>query len=97
MRFAFRDRDLQSLFQTGGSPRLHPSVVSAFFRTMALIAQAQDIRDIRAIKGRRMEQLKGDREGQYSVRLNEQFRLIFSIERDEAGNYLLIIEIVDYH
>ncbi len=97
MRFSFRNDELVELFETGRSLTLQPAVVKAFFRVMALIAQARDERDVRAIKGRRMERLHGDRDGQYSIRLNDQFRLIFTIERDDDGNYLLIIEIVDYH
>ena len=44
-----------------------------------------------------MEKLQGDRDGQYSVRVNDQYRLIFTITQDDEGNYLLIIELVDYH
>jgi proteic killer suppression protein len=44
-----------------------------------------------------MEKLSGVREGQYSIRLDKQYRLIFTIERDQDGNYLLIIDLVDYH
>lgn len=97
MRFAFKHEVIDDLFQTGISPTLHPNVVKAFFRVMAVIAMAQDERDIRAIKGKHIEKLKGDREGQYSIRLNDQFRLIFTKERDGDGDFLLIIEIVDYH
>ncbi len=97
MRFYFQNDELADLFETGSSSYFQPAVVSAFFRVMALIAQARDERDIRAIKGRRMERLQGDRQGQYSIRLNNQYRLIFTTARDEDGNYLLIIEMVDYH
>ncbi len=97
MRFYFKDDRLADVFETGRSPDYQPAVVHAFFRVMTLIAQARDERDIRAIKGRRMERLRGDRQGQHSLRLNDQFRLIFTIESDEDGNILLIIEIVDYH
>jgi len=44
-----------------------------------------------------MEKLHGIRDGQYSVRVTSQFRLIFTIEKDDGGNLLLIIELVDYH
>lgn len=97
MRYQFTTDDLAILFNTGRGMNLHPSVVKAFIKVMRIIDAAQDERDLRAAKGRHMEKLSGTREGQYSVRLNDQYRLIFTIERDEEGNYLLIIELVDYH
>lgn len=52
-----------------------------------------------ALKGLRFEKLKGKRgkQGQYSLRLNQQWRLIVSLEEDEEGKYILIIDIEDYH
>ena len=50
----------------------------------------QDLRDIR---GNRFEALKGDRRGQYSIRINEQYRICFKWEEENA----LDVEIVDYH
>lgn len=97
MRFYFASEDLVELYETGESARFALTVINAFFRVMALIAQARDERDIRAVKGRRLERLRGNREGQYSLRLTDQYRLIFTGEQDEAGRYLSIIEIVDYH
>ncbi len=97
MRFVFKNHDLVNLYQTGVSLKYQYSVIKAFFRVMAIIATAKDERDIRALKGKRMEKLRGDREGQHAIRLNDQYRLIFTIEQDKQGNYLLIIEIIDYH
>ena len=64
---------------------------------MDRIAAATDERDLRALKSRRLEKLAGNREGQYSMRLNDQWRLILETEEDEQGKYLLIVEITDYH
>lgn len=97
MRYQFRSHALERLFHTGQGMNLHPSVVKAFIKTVRIIDAAQDERDLRAAKGRRMEKLSGDREGQYAVRLNNQYRLIFTIERDDEGNYLFFIDMVDYH
>ena len=44
-----------------------------------------------------MEKLTGDRKGQFSVGLNKQYRLCFEIQKDQAGNTILLLEIVDYH
>jgi proteic killer suppression protein len=97
MRFYFKTDDLKSLYHTGYGMNIHPNVVKAFIKVVRIIDTAQDERDLRAAKGRRMEKLAGDREGQYSVRLNDQYRLIFTVERDDEGNYVFIIEMIDYH
>ncbi|HEY3377660.1 MAG TPA: type II toxin-antitoxin system RelE/ParE family toxin [Armatimonadota bacterium] len=97
MRFSFAANDLAELYETGVSTKIHPHLVKAFQRVVDLIAAVIDVQELRGIKGLRMEKLHGDRDGQYSVRMNDQFRLIFHIERDDEGNYLLIIELVDYH
>ena len=64
---------------------------------MDRITAAIDERDLRALKSRRLEKLTGDREGQYSMRLNDQQRLILEIGKDKQGKYLLIVEITNYH
>jgi proteic killer suppression protein len=97
MRFAFQTEELDTLYRTGHHPRWHPNLIRAFFRVMARIAAAVDIRDLRASGAMHMEKLRGDRRDQYSLRLNDQWRLIVSFEQDAQGQYVLIIEMVDYH
>jgi proteic killer suppression protein len=97
MRFSFTTNDLAELYQSGMSTKLHPNIVKAFRRAVDIIASAPDERALRGIKSLHMEKLRGNREGQYSIRLNDQYRLVFSIESDGHGNFLLIIEMVDYH
>ena len=62
-------------------------------KLLQIIRTAKDERDLRTFKGRRFEKLQGDLDGYYSMRLNNQFRLIFSIQDDE----MLIDSIQDYH
>ncbi|MEE9312453.1 MAG: type II toxin-antitoxin system RelE/ParE family toxin [Planctomycetota bacterium] len=76
---------------------LHPDIIDAYQRKLSFIRAAVDERDIRRMKSWRYEKLKGDREGQYSIRIKNQFRLIFTIKRDEAGSSFHVIEIVDHH
>lgn len=96
MRFSFATDDLADLYEYGDT-KYHPHLVKAFRRVIDMIAVAPDERTLRGIKGLRMEKLHGDRDGQYSIRVNDQFRLIFTIIMDIEGNYLLIIEMIDYH
>lgn len=98
MEFEFENDELRALFATGSHPCLHPNLVKAFFRVMQIITDASDERVLRGFKGLHMEKLKGERQYEYSLRLNDQFRLIFQIEQDMDGsNYLLISAIEDYH
>lgn len=74
-------------------------MVDDFFEVMAIIDAAVDERDLYAQKGLRFEKLKGKRgnQGQRSLRLNDQWRLIVTVDEDNEGNYLTIIDIEDYH
>lgn len=74
-----------------------PAVVKAYRLRMQAIRAAANENDLRELKSYRFETLKGDRKGQYSIRLNDQFRLIFEIEKTEGGNELAVREITDYH
>jgi proteic killer suppression protein len=74
-----------------------PGVVKAFRGRMQFIRAATNENDLRAMKSFHFEKLKGDRKGQCSIRLNNQFRLLFEIEKMKGGNRLAILEIADYH
>lgn len=98
MRFQFKKKKLEALYiEEKGANKYEAGVVDAFFAIMDRITAAIDERDLRALKSRRLEKLTCDREGQYSMRLNDQWRLILEIGKDEQGKYLLIVEITDYH
>ena len=98
MRFRFRTRKLKALYTEEKGAHKYPSqVVDSFFEVMSIIAAARDERDLYRLKGLRFERLAGDRKGERSLRLNNQFRLIVVIEQDDQGRYLLIVDIADYH
>ena len=98
MRFEFRDKDLLLLYTEEKNAHRYPSgIVEAFFEVMAIIENPTSEADIRAFKSLHFEKLTGNREGQVSLRLNKQYRLIVQIEKDEQGKLLWIIEINDYH
>lgn len=98
MRFKFKSDDLFLLYtQEIGARRYPKSTLEGFFDVMAIIENAEDERDIRAFVSLHFEKLKGNRAGQYSLRLDRQFRLIIQIERDEKGQWIWIISIEDYH
>jgi toxin HigB-1 len=72
-------------------------IVRAYRRRMQQIRAAVDERDFYAIRALNFEKLRGNREGQYSVRLNLQWRLILELRGDHPCKVVAIVEIVDYH
>ena len=98
MRFRFNTKRLEALYtEEKGAHKYPAGIPDAFFRVMGIVESAVDERDLYALKGLRYEKLKGDRKGQHSIRLNDQFRLIIEWEKDSQGRYLLIVDIEDYH
>ncbi len=63
------------------------------FRKLRMLHRAQTLRDLRVPPGNRLESLKGDRKGQYSIRVNDQFRICFAWRSGDAFD----VEMVDYH
>jgi proteic killer suppression protein len=98
METVFADESLRRLESDptfeGGFGR---EVVRAFRKRMQMIRAARDERDFYALKSLHFEKLKGDREGQYSMRLNQQWRLILEIEKRSNSSTVVIVSIVDYH
>lgn len=69
----------------------------AYRKKIGAIVAAVDERDLRAQKSLHLEKLKGDRDGQYSMRLNDQYRLIVRFETGPSGRMTVVVEVVDYH
>lgn len=99
MRFRFKDKKLEALYTEEKNAHKYPNVVDDFFEVMAIIAAALSERDLYANKGLRFEKLVGQRgkQGQRSLRMNKQWRLIVTLEEDKEGFYLQILGIEDYH
>lgn len=72
-------------------------VVKAYRKRIAFIRGALDERDFYAMKSLHFEKLKGDRAGQYSMRLNDQWRLILEFLPGQSGKVVVIVSIADYH
>jgi proteic killer suppression protein len=64
---------------------------------MQLIEAATDQRDLRALKGARFEALQGNRQGEYSIRLNDQWRLVLRFEESDSVTIVVIRGVEDYH
>ncbi len=95
-----RKKKIEALYtEEKNAHKYPPHVVDNFFEVMAIIDAVKSEQDLYAFKGLRFEKLSGKKgkNGQRSLRLNNQLRLIVKLEKDEEGNYLLIIDIEDYH
>ena len=98
MRFRFARQKLEDLYTSEAGAKKYPAgVVKAFFEVMASIEAAKDERDLYALKALHFEALKGNRDGERSLRLNKQYRLIVRLEEDNQGRLMLVLDIEDYH
>lgn len=90
---SFADKETQKVYNQLFSKRLPPNVQRMAFIKLLVIDNAESLNELRVPPSNHLEQLKGDRAGQYSIRINGQYRICFSVESD--GFYDL--EITDYH
>ena len=88
----FKDAETQKVFETGKSRRFG-SLARVAARRLGAVSFAKTIDDLRDPPGNRLEALKGDRRGQYSIRINDQYRVCFKWTGEDAVD----VEIVDYH
>jgi proteic killer suppression protein len=90
---SFADRETEALFHGKWSRKLAQDIQRGAQRKLRQIHQAARLSDLMAPPGNRLEALKGQRAGQHSIRINDQWRVCFIWK--EAGAEL--VEIVDYH
>lgn len=89
MKFSFQNTDLENLYYMGEGIKDYPAFVGkAFFKKVSMIKNAKNENDIRAIKGNHFEKIKGE-DNLYSIRLNDQYRLEFSIEESDCKSILI--------
>jgi toxin HigB-1 len=93
MIVSFRDGDTERLWLTGKSRRLPIELHRRAFKKLAILNAAVGLDNLKVPPGNRLEALRGNRLGQHSIRVNDQYRVCF-VWRD--GN-VFEVEIVDYH
>ena len=90
---SFADSDTERVFR-GFRPRKIPiQIRERGSRKLTLLNAIEDLRELRAPPGNRLEKLKGDRAGQHSIRINDQWRICFIWREGNAYE----VEITDYH
>ena len=90
---SFGDRDAARLFERESVRRWPMALQRVALRKLRMLDAAERLDDLRVPPGNRLERLKGDRAGQYSIRVNEQWRVCFRWRSGDAHD----VEIVDYH
>jgi proteic killer suppression protein len=89
----FRDRETERVFLRQRRTKLDRKLQRVALQKLLLLDAAESLEDLAVPPGNRLEKLGGDRAGQYSVRINEQWRVCFRWHEGNAFD----VEIVDYH
>ncbi len=90
---SWRDAETEDLFEGGGGSRSWQSFSRVARRKLLMLEAARTLDDLRSPPGNRLEALQGNRKGQHSIRVNDQYRVCFTWHDGRAYD----IEITDYH
>jgi proteic killer suppression protein len=90
---SFKDPETRKLWETGQSRKIPAQLQKTAVRKLGFLQFASRLIDLRIPAGNRLEALKGERKGQFSIRINDRYRICF-VWRDEKAHD---VEIVDYH
>jgi len=93
MILSFRDRETEAIWRGETSRRLPAGIQQTARRKLRMLNNARNLADLRVPPANRLEALKGDRRGQHSIRINDQWRICFVWTAAGTNN----VEIVDYH
>lgn len=90
---SFRDKDTEAIWHRRHVRKLGPELSRSAYNKLVVLNAADSINDLRVPPGNRLEKLTGRRAGQYSIRVNEQWRICFTWGSSGAAD----VELVDYH
>jgi len=90
---SFRDKETQKIFHRLVSGKLTRNIQHTARRKLVMMDSATELNALRIPPGNRLEALKGNRKGQHSIRINDQWRICFRWKAGDAYN----VEITDYH
>lgn len=90
---SFKCKETQKLFNLEKSKKLPSTIQKVALRKLEILDYAYQLNDLRVPPSNHLEALKGNRSGQYSIRINNQWRICFVWENENIYN----VEIVDYH
>jgi len=90
---SFRDKETEKIFDREGSRKLPQNIQRTALLKLDVIDAADELQDLRIPPGNKLGKLSGNRAGQYSIRINNQWRICFRWSEGDAYD----VEIVDYH
>ena len=90
---SFAEKLTEELFHRQNVKKLPSTIIKSAYRKLLLIDAAERIEDLKIPPGNRLEKLFGDLSGKYSIRINDQWRIIFSWKENNAYE----VEVIDYH
>ncbi len=90
---SFADNETEKIYQQVFSKKLPHDIQRIALRKLIMIDNATSLDDLKVPPGNHLEPLTGDRKGQHSIRINDQYRICFKVD----GNDFKDVEIVDYH
>ncbi len=90
---SFNDKETEKIYGREVSRKLPEEIQQVALRKLRMINNAKNLNDLRIPPANNLEKLKGDREGQHSVRINDQWRICFKWKDGDAHE----VEITDYH
>ena len=90
---SFKSEETEKIFNRQRSRKLPQDIQQVALRKLRMLNRAVTLDDLRIPPANRLEKLRGDREGQWSIRINDQWRICFAWHDGEADD----VEIVDYH
>lgn len=90
---SFNDKETKKIYNQQFSKKLPIAIQVIALRKLVMMNSAESIQDLKVPPSNHLEKLSGDREGQYSIRINDQYRICFNMVNNDIYN----VEIVDYH
>ncbi len=90
---SFSDSEAEKIYSLQRSRKLPQDIQQIALRKLRMLNNARTLQDLRIPPANRLEKLSGDRSGQYSIRINDQWRICFEWQEQDAYK----VQIVDYH
>lgn len=90
---SFKNKETEKVYRREGSSKLPRDIQQVALRKLRMVNNAKNLNDLRIPPANRLEKLIGDRAGQHSIRINDQWRICFTWKEGDASD----VEITDYH
>lgn len=104
MKVIFEKKELEYIFENGkekGKPSYPPEVIKGFIRKVNIILDVENTQELRMFKSLRLEELSGNYVGFHSIRVNNRYRIVLKILKEQLDKYTVevveISDLKDYH